>query len=118
MAIPTHLLTGTKNLFRHMILQNAGVYRRQAIETVVTSGMSPPVARALGSLLRTRDRRGMAAHPRQFALGFMQRHDLSVERDLTDACVQAYQSLKQDPDDGYPPRSQITEMHASLFAVG
>jgi hypothetical protein len=38
--IPEHLRTGTKNLFMHMLLQNAGVHRRQAIETVVTSGWS------------------------------------------------------------------------------
>src|SRR5205814_902580 len=50
-GIPATLLTGTKNLFRQMILQNASVYRREAIETVVASGWSAPVARALGSLL-------------------------------------------------------------------
>ena len=52
-SLPTHLRPGAKNLFRHMILQNAGVHRRQAIETVVTSGWTEPIARALGSLLRS-----------------------------------------------------------------
>ena len=50
-GIPDHLLVSTQNLFRHVILQNAGVHRRWAIETVVTSGMSQQVARGLESLL-------------------------------------------------------------------
>src|SRR5205823_5256887 len=45
--LPEHLRPGAKNLFKHMILQNASVYRRQAIETVVTSGWTEPVATAL-----------------------------------------------------------------------
>ena len=49
LPIPEHLRTGTRNLFLNMILQNAGVYRRQAIETVVTSGMTSPVATGSGS---------------------------------------------------------------------
>src|SRR5579863_6046170 len=46
--LPERLRPGAKNLFRHMILQNAGVYRRHAIETAVTSGWTEPIARALG----------------------------------------------------------------------
>ena len=118
--VPAHLLTGTKNLFRHMILQNAGVYRRQAIETVVTSGMNQAVARALGYLLKIEDNEAWLRIRAQAALGFMQVHDYQAERDLTDACVQAHQKLEPHatPDDEPPPRSHVTELHASLFAVG
>jgi hypothetical protein len=118
--VPAHLLTGTKNLFRHMILQNAGVYRRQAIETVVTSGMNQAVARALGYLLRNEENEAWLRIRAQAALGFMQVHDYQAERDLTDACVQAHRRLEPHatPDDAYPARSQVTELHASLFAVG
>jgi hypothetical protein len=117
--IPSHLLTGTKNLFRHMILQNAGVHRREAIETVVTSGWAEPVARALGSLLRTEQDEAWLRVRAEFALSFLQRHDVSVETDLTHACEHAYKNLKlgEALDDG-PPRAYVTEMHASLFAVG
>ena len=117
--IPLHLLTGTKNLFRHMILQNAGVHRREAIETLVTSGWAEPVSRALGALLRAEQEETWLRIRAEFALGFLQRHDLSVEKDLTHACEHAYQNLKRDEVlPGKPPRAHVTEMHTSLFAVG
>lgn len=117
-GIPSHLLTGTKNLFRHMILQNAGAHRREAIETLVTSGWTEPVARALGSLLRAEDEAWVRIRA-EFALGFLQRHDVSVENDLTRACEYAYRNLKRGETlpEG-PPRAYVTEMHTSLFAVG
>ncbi len=116
--IPAHLLTGTKNLFRHMILQNAGVHRRDAIETVVTSGMSAPVAQALGSLLRNEQQEAWLRVRAEEALSFLQQRDATVESDLIRACEHAYESLKlgQIPDE--PPRSHVTEMHSCLFAVG
>ena len=119
-GIPAHLRDGTKNLFRHMILQNAGVYRRWAIETAVTSGLNQPVARALGTLLRTETNEAWLRIRAESALGFMQIHDVTAETDLTRACLQAYENLQLDetPDDVAPRRTRITEMHASLFAVG
>ena len=117
--IPRHLLTGTKNLFRHMILQNAGVHRREAIETVVTSGWAGPVAEALGSLLRMEQDEAWLRIRALFALGFLQRHDPTVETDLTNACEHAYENLQRDESlAAEPPRAHVTEMHTSLFAVG
>jgi hypothetical protein len=113
-GIPVHLRAGTKNLFQHMILQNAGVYRRQAIETVVTSGWNEPVARALGFLLKKEENEAWIRIRAEFALGFLQRTDPLAEMDLTRACQQAYEKLKLDD----PPRARVTEMHTSLFAVG
>jgi hypothetical protein len=118
-GLPDHMRPGTKSLFQHMVLQNAGVHRRQAIETVVTGGWSDPVADALGFLL---DKEGDEAWLRvraEFALSFLQRRDRSVEEYLTRACLHAWNVLRQDwkaADE--PPRSHITEMHSSLFAVG
>jgi hypothetical protein len=118
--IPAHLRTGTKNLFLHMILQNAGVYRRQAIETVVTSGWNQPVAQALGFLLRNEKNEAWLRIRAEFALGFLQKPSPSVEADLTGACLEAYENLKlgEIADDEEPPRARITEVHSSLFAVG
>jgi hypothetical protein len=117
--IPPHLRTGTKNLFRHMILQNAGVHRREAIETLVTSGWTEPVARALGSLLRAEQDEAWIRIRAEFALGFLQRHDVSVKNDLTRACEHAYRNLKRGETlPKGPPRAYVTEMHTSLFAVG
>jgi hypothetical protein len=119
-GIPEHLLTGTKNLFRHMILQNAGVHRREAIETVVTSGWTEPVAMALGSLLRAEQNETWLRIRAEFALGFLQRHrDLSVEADLINACEHAYRNVQRgETASERVPRAHLTEMHASLFAVG
>ena len=115
-AIPPHLLTGTKNLFLHTILQNAGVYRRQALETLVTSGRSEPVARALGSLLQAEQEEAWLRVRAEFALGFLQQPDMQAEKDLTDACEHAYLNLGGEGRQA--ARAHITEMHASLFAVG
>ena len=119
-GIPAHLLTGTKTLFRQMILQNAGVYRRQAIETVVTSGWNAPVARALGTLLKNEKNEAWLRVRAEFALGYLQRPDMWTETALTRSCEQAYKNLKLNeiPHDDRPPRAHVTEMHASLFAVG
>jgi hypothetical protein len=116
--IPAQLLDGTKNLFRHMILQNGGVYRRHAIETVVTSGMNRPVATALVSLLRTETQEAWLRVRVQAALGFMQRSDVSAQTDLTAACLGAYRNMSSAARGEAPPRSMRTEMHSSLFAVG
>ena len=119
-GIPAHLLDGTKSLFRHIILQNAGVYRQQAIETVVASGWNAQVARALGYLLRTEKDEAWLRVRVEFALGHLRRPDMWTETALTGACVHAYENLKlgELPQDERPPRSRVTEMHASLFAVG
>jgi hypothetical protein len=119
-AIPDHLMTGTKHLFLHMILQNAGVHRREAIETIVTSGWNEPVARALGFLLKTERTEAWLRVRAEFALGFLQKHDPQVEASLTRSCEHAYQNLKlaETADDVHPPRAHVTEMHAALFAVG
>lgn len=117
--IPEHLLSGTKSLFLHMILQNAGVYRRQAIETVVTSGWNLPVAKALGSLLENEKTEAWLRIRAEFALGFLQRPDPRVAADLTHACLHAFRNLELEAfPDKEPQRSCLTEMHASLFAVG
>jgi len=116
--IPAHLLAGAKNLFQHMILQNAGVYRRRAIETLVTSGMNQPVARALASLLDSETQEAWLRVRVLAALGFMQRNDVPAEMDLTSACQHAYENITRTAGGQSPSRSQITELHASLFAVG
>jgi hypothetical protein len=122
--VPKHLLQGTQSLFRHMILQNAGVYRRQAVETVVTSGWNEPVARALGSLLKKLETETDETWLRvraEFALGLLGKQSLPVvQRDLARACGHAFRNVQPSMDgpDGEPWRAHITEMHSSLFAVG
>lgn len=118
-GIPDHLLPGTKSLFRHMILQNAGVYRRQAIETVITSGWSDPITKALARLLKNEPEESWLRIRALFALGFLQRPNQAVEDCLVTACKHVHASLGKDLDEqGAPPRARRTEMHTALFAVG
>jgi len=117
-GVPGHLVGGTKNLFLHMILQNAGLYRRHAIETVVTSGMTRPVASALATLLRTETQEAWLRVRVQAALGFMQRAEVTAQNDLKRACQLAHAKMASTLADEAPLRSQVTELHASLFAVG
>jgi hypothetical protein len=120
LPIADHLRASTKTLFLHMILQNAGVYRRQAIETVVTAGMTNPVAQALGRLLQDEQDEAWLRSRAESALGSLQRANRHVEDDLTHACQSAYRNLGlgQLAETQEPPRSRITEVHASLFAIG
>lgn len=117
-GIPDHMMTGTRNLFLHMILQNAGLYRRYAIETVVTSGMTRPVASALASLLRAERQEAWLRVRVQAAMGFMQRAEMTAQNDLKRACQLAFANTAETLADKAPLRSQITELHGSLFAVG
>jgi hypothetical protein len=119
-GIPAHLREGTKSLFRHMILQNAGVYRRHAIETAVTAGWGGPVADALGSFLEREEDQSWVRIRAEFALSFLQRRDQVVEEHLIRACLHAHKILQRDgmAKDETPPRAHITEMHSSLFAIG
>lgn len=118
LGIPPHLRPGARNLFQHMILQNAGVHRRQAIETVVASGWSEPFAVALARLLRYERNEAWLRIRALFALGFLQRPDAGVESCLVQACRHAYRNLKVPAPDVEPPRALRTEMHTALFAVG
>lgn len=126
-AIPAHLRDGTKNLFLHMILQNAATYRSLAIETVVTSGWSEPVARALGHLLDHESEAWVRIRA-EAALGLLQRPQDDITREhLIRACRRAFENLGVDkipqdgrkaPGDTVPPRALRTELHACLYAVG
>jgi hypothetical protein len=119
LGIPAHLLAGTKSLFYHMVVQNAGFYRDQAIETVITSGWSAPAVEALVFLLRSETRESWLRTRALYALGHLQRRDHSVERNLISACNHARVNLNRVLDaDAPPPRSYVSEMHASLFAIG
>ena len=111
--IPSELLPATKTLLRHSLVQNAGVYRRHAIEALVAGGWTGPVARALERFLELERTQSWLRIRALFALGFLQHRDRSVQDSLAAACHYAYSNLKSDPT-----RAQIAEMHSALFAVG
>jgi hypothetical protein len=95
------------------LLQNAGVYRRQAIEALIAGGWTAPVARALERFLDLESAESWIRIRALFALGFLQHRDRGVERSLAVGCQHAYLNLN-----GTPTQAQITEMHSALFAIG
>jgi hypothetical protein len=107
------VLPGTKTLLRHSLLQNAGVYRRQAIEALVAGGWTGPVAKSLERFLELEGAESWLRIRALFALGFLQHRDRGVQKSLAAACQLAYSNLLGDPT-----RAQIAEMHSALFAVG
>ena len=56
-VIPDDVLPGTRALLRQSLPQNAGIYRRQAIEALVAGGWTGPVARALEKFLELESER-------------------------------------------------------------
>ncbi|HTU08902.1 MAG TPA: hypothetical protein VMG13_25365 [Trebonia sp.] len=112
-AMPPDILPATKDLFEHSLLQNAGVYRRHAVETLTAGGWTGPVTSALAKFLELEGDASWIRIRALFALGFLQDRDRSVGRALTAACKAAYLNLFRNPS-----QAQIHEMHAALFAVG
>lgn len=112
-GVPPEILPATKTLVRHSLQQNAGIYRRQAIEALVAGGWTGPVARSLEKFLQLERTESWLRIRALFALGFLQHRDRGVQDSLAAACHQAYANIR-----GEPTRAQITEMHSALFAVG
>jgi hypothetical protein len=114
--IPDYILPATKKLFRHMLLQNHGVKRRHAIDTLVAGGWVEPITQALEKVLLSRDVEAWLRVRVLFALGFLQQRDETVARILTTACNDAHAKLIAPDRD--PTSAEISEMHAALFALG
>ena len=112
--IPQDVLASTRTLFLHSLLQNAGVYRRHAIEALVAGGWTGPVARALERFLELETEESWIRTRALFALGFLQHRDRNIEHCLSASCHHAYSNLRDNPADA----TRIEEMHAALFAIG
>jgi hypothetical protein len=115
--VPSHLVPGTKTLFKHALLQNAGVYRRQAIETLIAGGYTKPVSNALARYLELEQEEAWIRIRAIFALGFLQHRDIAVSRTLTAACQKACGYLTNETLD-MPTKAQKMELHTALFAIG
>jgi hypothetical protein len=111
--IPPEILPATKTLLRHSLVQNSGIYRRQAIEALVAGGWTGAAARAHERFLELEHTQSWLRIRALFALGFLQQRDRSVRDSLAVACHYAYANLKDNPS-----RAQVAEMHSALFAVG
>ncbi|MFE9672957.1 hypothetical protein ACFYO5_02345 [Streptomyces sp. NPDC006259] len=115
-SIPDHVRPATRTLFEHALLQNAGVPRRQAIDTIVAAGWAEQVATALIEVLAQERDESWLRIRALFALGFLQCRSEHVEDALVEATVLAHGKLF-----GHPPgehQATVTELHAALFSVG
>jgi hypothetical protein len=114
--VPAWILPGTKQLFMHILLQNAGVQRRKAIDTLTAGGWVEPVVRALASVLRDDRTESWVRIRAIFALGFMQHRSTTSTETLIAACETAYREVRRA--DGKLALSVINELHTALFAIG
>ncbi|MEV0183035.1 hypothetical protein AB0I54_27620 [Streptomyces sp. NPDC050625] len=115
--IPQNLRTATRRLFEHALLQNAGVVRRQAIDTIVAAGWGEPVADALIKVLKREQQEPWLRIRALFALGFLQEHGPKIQDALVAACLDADRRLKECARPAEQP-AVVTELHAALFSVG
>lgn len=113
-TIPPQLRSVTRTLFEHTLLQNAGVIRRKAIDTLIAAGWAREVTSAVIEVLNKVPDEPWLRIRALFALGFLQHRDSDVERALAVACDTACRRLQQE---GATP-AMATEMHAVLFAIG
>lgn len=117
--IPAQILPAMKVLFQHTLLQNAGLQRRRAIDTLLASGMTEPIVGALDKVLNGEPNEAWLRIRALFALGFLQQRDPTVAGILVPACRDAYTRLTEPPTPAtQPSAAQINEMHAVLFAIG
>lgn len=114
--IPQHIRPGAQVLFRHTLLQNAGVERREAIDTLVAGGWTEPVVNALGNILTNEKTEAWLRIRALFALGFLQHRDLAAANILTTAFHEAFEKITKTGPIATP--SEVSEMHAVLFAMG
>ncbi|MFG2483483.1 hypothetical protein ACGFSI_12095 [Streptomyces virginiae] len=114
--IPQHIRSGAQALFRHALLQNAGVERREAIDTLVAGGWTESVVNALGNVLTNEKTEAWLRIRALFALGFLQHRDLAAAQILTTAFHEAFEKITRSDPTATP--SEISEMHAVLFAMG
>ncbi|MEU8121380.1 hypothetical protein AB0C21_21950 [Spirillospora sp. NPDC049024] len=112
--LPSNIQNATITLFVHALLQNAGVHRRQAIDTLLTGGWAQPVTRALDKVLKHSKAESWLRCRALFALGFLQHRDSGVERTLTTHTNRLHERLKSDG----PTLPLVSETHAALFAIG
>jgi hypothetical protein len=114
-GVPQRVRKGTATLFQHAVLQNAGVHRRHAIDTLLAGSWTSPVAEALARVLRDERSHTWLRCRALFAVSFLQDTSEGVELILEKACQRAKSAVDEA---SAPNRSVASEMHAALFAVG
>ncbi|GAB3275629.1 hypothetical protein GCM10027589_00930 [Actinocorallia lasiicapitis] len=112
--VPAHILPGMKTLFRHMLLQNAGILRRRSIDTLRAAGMTEPVVGAIEQFLDAEKHQSWLRVRALFALGFLQQRDSTVGTIFATAFEHAITIIKDDN----AGTAQFNELHAVLFAIG
>ncbi|MFD4636860.1 hypothetical protein ACFWN2_06065 [Lentzea sp. NPDC058436] len=100
-------------LFEHSLLQNAGVHRRNVIDTLLAAGMAAPVTEALEHVLEHEDSEAWLRCRALFAFGMLQERSSMVQLILGHAFDQSWRRFKSKP-----ARTSTSELHAAMFAIG
>lgn len=116
--IPSYLKDATRVLFEHALLQNAGVWRRKAIDTLRSAGVARPVAAAMRAVMEHPDAEPWLRCRVAFAIGFLQDRGDEVEQALKTAFQEARENLERNLRQNTLTRDLVSELHAILFAIG
>ena len=112
-SVNPEVLVGTKRLFLHVVLQNDGILRRTAIDTIVAANVSEFVVRALTALLDDKETPSWIRIRAVFALGFLRHRTPETQSALVSAVRHAAAELDHAHDN-----SAAVEMHQALFSLG
>jgi hypothetical protein len=116
---PQNIVAASKTLFEHALLQNAGVPRRHAIDTLAAGSWTGPVVKALDYVITHRDAETWLRCRALFALSFLQDSERTVEQIMRRACERAKRWLDDDLRRSSEPSPAVAaDMHAALFAIG
>jgi hypothetical protein len=113
LKVEPNIRDATTRLVEHAVLQNAGVYRRQAIDTLLAGGWAAEVTSVLEHVLEHHDSEPWLRCRALFALSFLHERSTRTARILVDAYRRALERLSNSI-----LRGAISEMHAALFAIG
>lgn len=116
--LPVSIRDATVTLFVHALLQNAGVHRRQALDTLVAGGWTREVSESFIYVLVNEHTKPWLRIRALFALGFLQQRDRRVVIALADRCILSCKVFIELYNNGTYKVETTAETHAALFAVG
>lgn len=111
--IPKRMWTATRTLVEHSLLQNSGVHRRHAVDTLAASGWTEQILPCLALVLKDPETQSWLRCRALFVVSFLHQRGPIVDGLLMTAFAKARTALHRTWS-----RGAASEMHAALFAMG
>ncbi|MFI5931836.1 hypothetical protein [Actinoplanes sp. NPDC051494] len=117
-TVPDPVRAATVFLFEQTLLQNAGVYRRKALNTLRGAGLATATAQAMITILEHADAEPWMRCRALFGIGFLQDRADRVQAALKDAFDHAREAVEHHVAKETLTRDVVSELHAVIFAIG